>query len=187
MFLDIFILYLSAMKLQHLLFLLALVTIQPINAQEEVAVDTTAQTTTVYYFMRHAEKDRSDSANKNPDLTAMGQLRAKNWAKVFSKVPLDAVYSTSYNRTEQTAAPVARSKALELQTYDPRDLYSAAFQAATKGKTVLVVGHSNTTPAFVNTILKDDRYPNMDDNNNGALYIVTIVGEQKTVQVLQIN
>ena len=64
--------------------------------------------TTVYYFIRHAEKDRTNSANKNPDLTAMGQLRANNWAKVFSNVALDAVYSTPYNRTQQTAAPVAR-------------------------------------------------------------------------------
>ncbi|MEP2935101.1 MAG: histidine phosphatase family protein [Gilvibacter sp.] len=175
------------MKLNHLLLIIAFIAIQPITAQEEASTVDTTQKTTVYYFIRHAEKDRSDSSNKNPDLTAMGQLRAKNWSKVFTHVDLDAVYSTSYNRTEQTAAPVARSKELELQSYDPRDLYSAAFRAATVGKTVLVVGHSNTTPAFVNTILKEERFPNMDDSNNGALYIVTLVGDQTTVQVLQIN
>ncbi len=187
MFLDIFILYLSLMKIHHVLLLLSLFVLNPLQAQEEAIVDNTAQSTTVYYFIRHAEKDRSDSANKNPDLTAMGQLRAKNWGKVFSKVSLDAVYSTAYNRTEQTAAPVARSKQLELQSYDPRDLYSDSFQVATKGKIVLVVGHSNTTPAFVNTILKKDSYPDLDDANNGALFIVTIIGDRTEVQVLQIN
>jgi broad specificity phosphatase PhoE len=181
-FLDIFILYLSPMKIQYLLLFICCFSLQTQCAQ--VSND---DETTVYYLIRHAEKDRSAAASKDPDLTAMGQLRAKNWAKVFSKVPLDAVYSTAYNRTEQTAAPVARAKELGLQTYDPRTLYSPEFKAATIGKTVLVVGHSNTTPAFVNAILKEDRYPDMDDNNNGALYIVTIIGDKTSVQVLQIN
>ena len=53
-------------------------------------------------------------------------------------------------------------------------MYSEEFASATKGQKVLVVGHSNTTPAFVNTILGERKYPNIDDNNNANLYIVTI-------------
>ena len=60
---------------------------------------------TVYYLIRHAEKDRSDKKNKNPELTKQGNNRAAYWASVFKEVPFDAVYSTDYNRTIQTATP----------------------------------------------------------------------------------
>ena len=66
-------------------------------------------------------------------------------------------------------------------------MYNDDFKTATQGKTVLVVGHSNTTPAFVNTVLKERKYPDIDDNNNGNLYVVTIVGETITVQLYHYN
>ncbi|WP_299335552.1 histidine phosphatase family protein [uncultured Psychroserpens sp.] len=146
----------------------------------------TAETTT-YYFIRHAEKDRSDKTNRNPNLTEAGKTRAIHWSEIFQNVKFDAVYSTQYNRTIQTATPTAEKNKLELQYYDPRTLYSEDFSEATRGKTVLVVGHSNTTPAFVNMILKDRKYPDIDDNNNGNLYIVTISEGHITDLVLTLN
>ena len=68
---------------------------------------------TTYYLIRHAEKDRSDSANRNPDLNPEGKKRAEKWAEVLKDIELDAVYSTDYKRTIQTAMPVADSKELE--------------------------------------------------------------------------
>ena len=130
--------------------------------------------TTTYYFIRHAEKDRSDKDNKDPNLVLEGILRAAKWSLVFENVAFDAIYSTDYNRTKQTAQPTAEKKGLEIKIYDPRQMYSEEFARATKGQKVLVVGHSNTTPAFVNTILGERKYPNIDDNNNANLYIVTI-------------
>ena len=41
------------------------------------------ENTSVYYFIRHAEKDRSDSTNKNPSLTIQGLERANKWALFF--------------------------------------------------------------------------------------------------------
>jgi broad specificity phosphatase PhoE len=143
--------------------------------------------TTTYYFIRHAEKDRSDATNKNPSLTEQGLKRAQDWATILKDVELDAVYSTNYNRTQQTAAPTAKHHSLEVLDYDPRTLYSEKFKTATQGKTVLIVGHSNTTPAFVNTILKERKYENIDDHNNGNLYIVTLAGDTKTMQLLHFN
>ena len=57
----------------------------------------------------------------------------------------------------------------------------------TKGKTVLVVGHSNTTPAFVNAVIKQKKYQDIDDNNNGNIYIVTIIDGKISDTVLTIN
>lgn len=63
--------------------------------------------TTTYYFIRHAEKDKSDSSNKNPDLTEKGIQRAEKWSNVFENIKLDFIFSTKYNRTIQTAQPTA--------------------------------------------------------------------------------
>lgn len=129
---------------------------------------------TTYYFIRHAEKDRSDKTNKDPNLMQKGLLRAAKWSFVLENIEFDAIYSTNYNRTKQTAQPTAEKKGLEVTIYDPRQMFSEEFANNTKGKTVLVVGHSNTTPAFVNAVLGKKKYDDIDDNNNANLYIVTI-------------
>ena len=147
----------------------------------------TSDETTTYYLIRHSEKDRTDETNRNPNLIVKGQERAKKWAAYFKKIDLDAVYSTNYNRTQQTATPTAESKNLEIKSYDPRKLYDSIFKIETKGKTVLVVGHSNTTPVFANKILGDKKYKNMSDNDNASLYIVTITGDEKTSEIEKVN
>ena len=146
-----------------------------------------AQEVSTYYLVRHAEKDRSDKTNSNPELTDLGHQRALRWSSVFENVTFDVVYSTNYLRTIATAKPTASAKGLEIQFYNPRELYSKDFQQETLGKTVLVVGHSNTTPQFVNAILGIDRYTDIQDNNNANLYIVTGIKEETTSVLLKID
>jgi len=144
--------------------------------------------TTTYYFIRHAEKDRSDKTNKDPNLIQKGVLRAAKWSFVLENIEFDAVYSTNYNRTKQTAQPTAEKKGVEVTIYDPRQLFSEEFANNTLGKTILVVGHSNTTPAFVNAVLGTKKYDSIDDNNNANLYIVTISPSgEKSDTLLVIN
>ena len=142
--------------------------------------------TTVYYLIRHAEKDRS-TPNKDPGLTEEGLKRANNWAKILNEKEIDLVFSTDYKRTQQTASPFALANKLEILSYDPRDLYNDDFKTQTKGKTVLVVGHSNTTPAFVNTILGNQKYDKIDDSDNGKLYIVSIANDSISVEIEDYN
>ena len=93
-----------------------------------------------------------------------------------------------YHRTKETAQPTATKNNLDIIIYDPRVIDDTeAFLMETKGKTVLVVGHSNTTPAFVNAILGEKKHENIDDDNNGNLYIVTIIDRKVTDTVLTIN
>lgn len=131
------------------------------------------ETTTTYYLIRHAEKDRSDTTNRNPNLNKIGLKRAENWKNYFKDIDLDAVYSTNYNRTQQTATPTAKSKNLKILSYDPSNMFNDDFQKNTLGKTVLIVGHSNTTPAFANKILKSEIYKQMDDNDNASLFMIS--------------
>ena len=146
-----------------------------------------AQEITTYYLIRHAEKLRIDKTDKNPNLNFNGYKRAEAWKDVFSDVPFDAIYSTDYNRTKLTAKPTATSKNLPILLYNPNMMYSEAFQNNTKGKTVLVVGHSNTTNVFVNKILGIEKYNEIKDNNNSNLYIVTISNGETSSILLKIN
>jgi len=142
--------------------------------------------TTTYYFIRHAEKIRTDKTNKNPELTAKGHARAQNWNTVFKNVNFDVIYSTNYKRTIQTAEPTANNKDLTIEFYSPSQLYNPEFKEKTIGKTVLIVGHSNTTPLFVNDILGEEKYKQIDDSNNANLYIVTIIENIKSSALLKI-
>ena len=146
-----------------------------------------SQEVTTYYLIRHAEKLRIDITDKNPKLNYEGVKRADAWKEVFTNVKLDAVYSTDYNRTKLTAKPTANSKNLPIFLYDPKDMYSESFQHKTKGKAVLVVGHSNTTHIFANKVLGRDEYNQINDNNNSNLYIVSVIDEKAFSILLKIN
>ena len=146
-----------------------------------------AQEVTTYYFIRHAEKLRVDKTDRNPNLNSKGLKRAEAWKEVFSNISFDAIYSTDYTRTRLTAKPTADSKNLPILIYNPRDMYSKTFQNQTKGKTILVVGHSNTTNVFANKVLGFDKYEEIKDNNNSNLYIVTIMNGNSSSILLQIN
>ncbi len=145
------------------------------------------QKTTTYYLIRHAEKDRSDKTNRNPHLTEDGLKRADNWANVLKDVKFDMVYSTDYNRTKETALPTAKANNVELKFYNPSDMQIEQFMEASKGKTVLVVGHSNTTPLFTNGLLGEKKYEMIADDNNANLYIVTVTKTSKSSTVLVVD
>jgi 2,3-bisphosphoglycerate-dependent phosphoglycerate mutase len=152
--------------------------------QEKVVEDLS---TTTYYLIRHAEKDRSDPSNKNPKLTEEGILRARNWATYFEDIKIDQIFSTDYNRTQETAAYTASNKKVMVESYDPSNLYDDDFRILTNGNNILIVGHSNTTPQFVNAIIGEKKYSDIADDENGLLYIVKIHQGVKNVEVLAIN
>ncbi len=154
--------------------ILTVLLVLPAFSQENIEAKENSVNTTTYYFIRHAEKDRSDASNKNPNLMQKGIFRAAKWSYVLEHVKFDAVYSTDYNRTKQTAQPTAEKNNVEITIYDPKELNSEEFIKNTKGKTVLVVGHSNTTPMFVNAVIGKEKYESINDSNNANLYIVTI-------------
>lgn len=146
-----------------------------------------AQEVTTYYFIRHAEKLRVDKTDRNPNLNSKGLKRAEAWKEIFSNISFDAIYSTDYTRTRLTAKPTADSKNLPILIYNPRDLYSKAFQNQTKGKTILVVGHSNTTNVFANKVVGFEKYQEIKDNNNSNLYIVTLTDKKTSSVLLKID
>lgn len=167
-------------------FLILLVTFLSSGDQPEAA--NMQENFTTYYFIRHAEKDASDSDRKDPKLSAAGQERALKWAEILKEVEFDMIFSTNYDRTRTTASAIAKTQSKEVELYDPRKLFEPGFQEKTKGKTVLVVGHSNTNPAFVNAVLGTEKYKALDETEYGSLFIVTLAPNgERTSQLLYIN
>ena len=166
------------MKLSFLLFILSIFTLGS-YAQE------TSKST--YYLIRHAEKDRSDKTNRNPDLTAKGHERAVKWSEVLTKFGIDAVYSTNYNRTLHTAKPTADTNDLKIKTYHPFKIDMEAFRKETVGKDIFIVGHSNTTAAFANKLIGSEVYAEIEDDNNANLYIVTVDGTKVSHILIHMN
>ena len=158
------------------------------NASEKMKTEQETTEVTTFYLIRHAEKDRSQNSNQDPDLTKEGKARAQKWAEVLKDVKFDAVYTTDYKRTRQTAEPLAGQNGLETKIYNANKLYNEEFKKASSGKTIMIVGHSNTTPQFVNAIMGERKYENIDDSENGALFIVQVQPDgSASSQVLYIN
>jgi broad specificity phosphatase PhoE len=141
-------------------------------------------TITQYYFIRHAEK--ADSS-KNPDLSEKGLERSQEWKTLFSKINFDGVYSTDFNRTLKTIQPIVADNNRLLKIYNPKMMDVEVFKIETHGKTILIVGHSNTIPNMVNQIIKENKYTDIEENQFGNLYIVTLFENQILSQLLHLK
>jgi len=173
--------------MRHLLLILTFIT--SFNSFSQDKNENNDAEVTTYYFIRHAEKDQSNTSDKNPHLSKEGLERAVNWSTILGNVKFDAIYATNYHRTNETAAPALKKNKLYITSYEfPKIIQDMdAFLKETKAKNILIVGHSNTTPVFVNAIIGHKKYENMSEDNYGNLYIVTIVDGKVTDTVLNIN
>ena len=128
----------------------------------------------VIYLVRHAEKAKE--GGRDPLLTKVGTARALRLQTILEEAGIDKVYSTNYQRTQLTAAPTANAFSKSVQSYDPRDLkgFAKTLKAEANGTSLLVVGHSNTTPTLVNELIGAQQFPMIDESDYGNLFVVTI-------------
>lgn len=134
--------------------------------------DTSSAEGTVLFLVRHAEK--AAEPPEDPPLTAEGRRRADVLAGLLADAGLDAVWSTDYERTRATAAPVAEGQGLGVELYDPRDLAVLAATLRDRGGRALVVGHSNTTPALVEALGGEPGPPIDEAAEYDRLYVLTL-------------
>ena len=148
-----------------------------------------SQATTTVIFVRHAEKALEPP--EDPPLSDAGKLRAAELKRQLVDADviagIDAVYSTPYRRTEETARPVAEALGLPVNTYDAGDTEAIMEDVvrAHKGKIILVVGHSNTLPALIGNMGASKRVPEIAENEYDNIYIVSIpwFGKTKTIRL----
>lgn len=135
---------------------------------------------TTVILVRHAEKE-NDGSN-NPELSEAGKKRALLLVDMFSKTKIDAIYSTNFKRTEATVAPLASQHSLPITHYDgakPAEVDEMI--SKWKGGTILICGHSNTTPTIINRLIGKEEYKTFDDGDYSNLIILTFasVGDAK--------
>jgi broad specificity phosphatase PhoE len=135
------------------------------------------------YFVRHAEKDRSNPEDKNPHLCPCGLERAQRLAEIFKGINLQALYSTAYVRTRDTALPIAMSKNLAVEIYNPANLTEVLERLRTAKQDALVIGHSNTTSVLAG-LLADIELTAINDQEYDRLYQVVIADDHSTLQLL---
>lgn len=123
-----------------------------------------------FFLVRHAEK-RQDAKEKDPSLTDAGRTRAETLARMLRGVRLDAIYTTQYARTRETAAPAVRQSGVESRVVDPSALADSLLRVP-DGASVLVVGHSNTIPELA-AALGAVSPPAIADTAYDNLFVVT--------------
>lgn len=139
-------------------------------------------------LVRHAEKDTSESADKNdPDLTAEGRERAQRLIRAVGRYKPGAFYSTNFKRTRDTVTPWAQKRGKTVEIYDhrkPQELLDKIM--ASKTKRFVIAGHSNSTPGVVNLLVKKDLFKNLDESVYTVIWVVKIRdGKVKKVEVLE--
>ncbi|SET72909.1 SixA phosphatase family protein [Thalassotalea agarivorans] len=133
-----------------------------------------------FYLVRHAEKqDTKDT----PHLTECGQLRALSLSKYLSDANIKQIFSTQYNRTYETALPLAKKQGLPIQYYQPRALADFASQLQKIDDNTLIVGHSNTTPMLVNALVGSN-YAWINEDEYDVLFKINYTKEHMHVEKL---
>ena len=143
-----------------------------------ITCNTFAQTT--IFVVRHAEK--ATTLGNDPDLSTEGKARATELAKLLKAQKIAAVFTTPYKRTSQTGEPTLQQAGLAaLKIYDPSKLPEFTKQVLEQyaGKTILVVGHSNTIIPTLQAFGAEKSFETLDDEDYDFLFKVTISADKK--------
>ena len=100
---------------------------------------------------------------------------------------LQKIYSTNYKRTLETVKPIEVAMDLTAILYSPSSIDYKSFISSNKDEIVLIVGHSNTIPDFVNELINDQVYSQIDDLNNSNLYIVNLCDSSISHRLIKVN
>jgi phosphohistidine phosphatase SixA len=95
------------------------------------------------WLVRHGEK----LSGQNPELSPVGRDRARQLARLLTVMPIRGIYTSDFNRTRQTARPLADRFGIQPLVYnagEPDPLLAQLLQAPDAH--YVVVGHSNTIP-----------------------------------------
>lgn len=138
---------------------------------------------TVVVIVRHAEKE-AQPAN-DPPLTATGAERAQALAAALADAGVDVVMHTPTTRTRETARPVAERFGLtpEVLPLGPMSQHAQAVAAAVRkhaGKTIVVVGHSNTIMSYIEALGGPAR-GDLCDHQYDGLYTLILDGDRASL------
>jgi phosphohistidine phosphatase SixA len=102
----------------------------------------------VVILVRHAERQ---SSGADPSLTPAGKRRATLLATMFAGSGVTAIFTSAFERTKQTAGPLAAKVGVAPRQIDDSTAVAKG-QILAGGACVVVVGHSNTVPEFIEAL-----------------------------------
>jgi broad specificity phosphatase PhoE len=126
---------------------------------------------TTVILVRHAEK--ATTPVDDPPLSAVGEQRAEDLTRVVAKEGIDVVFATSYQRTQQTVAPIASDLGLVPQIIDDFELLIDIIESEYSGQQILIAGHSNTIP-LITEALRITEPLQIDEHEYDNLYVVYV-------------
>ncbi len=129
-----------------------------------------AQGTT--FLVRHAEKAPASEGDKNPPLSPAGRVRAEALAAILRDAGITVIYATEFQRTQQTAEPLARALNLSVTVVPAADTAGLVAKLKDMRSQALVVGHSNTIPEVVKALGAKDAIRIADDEYDSLFVCV---------------
>lgn len=91
-------------------------------------------------------------AANDSELSLAGYARAQILATMLRDANVTAIYTTEYKRTQETAAPLARSIGLQTTIVPAKETAELIAKLKKAQGNVLVVGHSNTVPEIIKAL-----------------------------------
>ncbi len=153
----------------------------------EIALAQSPEVTTVF-IVRHAEKA---SPTGNPSLNPAGRARAEQLVHVLAEANIEAIYSTEYRRTQETAEPLLsflkhQMPQLNIKSYSSSSEVAEKVKREYSGQRLLIVSHSGSqgVEAIINELNGNpNACPISKDYDNLCLVILSSSGETEVINL----
>lgn len=160
-------------------FYLLLIFQQDLFAQSAPAV-------TKIYIVRHGEKE----TGSDPLLTPAGNKRAGDLMRLLQNEGIQKIYVSNYRRTQNTGDSLRIQLKIDTVHYDADTLCDKLINAIMEhgdfGKTILIIGHSNTIPQIIRKLgVKDHPYGDIPGNEYDNLFLVTYKKEKAKLKKMK--
>lgn len=133
----------------------------------------------IVILLRHAERQ---PAGADPALTPAGKRRAALLATMFAGAGVTTIFTSTARRTKETAAPLASALGLTPKQIDDSTAVARG-QILGGGACVVVVGHTNTVPEFIEALGGPSDIV-IEDDEFDRLFVVTVT-PQSAATLLQ--
>jgi broad specificity phosphatase PhoE len=135
-----------------------------------------AQQTRTIYLVRHADKVSEET---DSPLSDAGRTRAKCLAKTLEDAQIGQIFTSDLQRTQQTAAPLAKKlhlKPVAIPIARLDDVVAAV--RSSKAKSVLVVWHDATLPKILSSLGAPEITP-IAHTEYDRFFVLTLAGDGK--------
>ena len=164
--------------MKHLFVLLSFFMISNVVLAQDVV--------TIIFIVRHAEKQ----AGNDPLLTAEGNKRAGDLMRALQNEGIQKIYVSKTRRSHNTGDSLRIQMNIGAVQYEADTLcdklVSTIMENRDFGKTILIIGHSNTIPQIIRKFgVLDYPYGDLGDNEFDNLFLITYKKEKAKLKKMK--